>query len=68
MSDWKVLINQKLTQFVYFVNHLNRRQLAFLSTLFFMGFLLLSRPGPQPGGKHRELWVPTGESQTDQNA
>lgn len=41
MSDWKVLINQKLTQFVYFVNHLNRRQLAFLSTLFSMGFLLL---------------------------
>jgi len=41
MSDWKVLINQKLIQFVYFVNHLNRRQLAFLSTLFSMGFLLL---------------------------
>tara|TARA_B110000977_G_scaffold77894_1_gene104913 strand:+ start:2256 stop:3014 length:759 start_codon:yes stop_codon:yes gene_type:complete len=41
MANWKVLIYLKLTQFVYFVNHLNRRQLAFLSTLFSMGFLLL---------------------------
>jgi TonB family protein len=41
MAYWKALTNLKLTQFVYFVNHLNRRQLAFLSTLFSMGFLLL---------------------------
>ena len=41
MAYWKALTNLKLTQFVYFVNHLNRHQLAFLSTLFSMGFLLL---------------------------
>lgn len=41
MTQWKVYIKNKTSQFIHFVNGLNRRQLAFLSTFFSLGFFIL---------------------------
>ena len=41
MTHWKELLKQKTALFIYYVNNLNRQQLAVLSTFFTLGFLIL---------------------------
>ena len=41
MTKWSTFLSLQINQFIYFVNHLSKKQLALLSTFFSLGFLLL---------------------------